>query len=431
MRARSNIARSARGALCPDSSGHRWRSSGQGSGRKTPTIVAGFAPTPASRGSVLLVVMITLVFASFALVVFMDKASNDLLVEQRDAETRRLRQEAYSALEVTLCVLEEFRQANNGLRSPAEGWNDPLAFAEYEPSDGRKVTIAFEDESGKISLPRITQPVLEALFKNWDLPENEAESLADAMMGWMKKEHVYSTGLFPTYEQSTIPFEEPRRSLRSYQELAAIDKVRETFFTEDGQPNELWQRFIDSVSLLDFPTPNINGAKPGALAALGQFDETQQQGVADYLQGKGAYEGQGARYFREPSEVQQIAGGLGNAGAFTSNISALRIFVTVQDGRSEFRLAAVITPPNGAKTVQTTATEQKTTAAPTSGADPAAKQDAAESARAANPANSRAGQPGAGGAGAATDRNLRYPFTLLEIRENDEIPSAPVVESSE
>src|SRR5688500_1205489 len=114
----------------------------------------------ATTGSVLLVVMITLVFASFALIVFMDKASNDLLVEQRDAEGRRLRLEAYSALEVTLSVLEEFRQANNGLKSPAEGWSDPLAFAEYAPSEGRQVTITFEDESGKISLPRATPAVL-------------------------------------------------------------------------------------------------------------------------------------------------------------------------------------------------------------------------------------------------------------------------------
>ena len=54
------------------------------------------------RGSVLVIVMITLLFATFALITFMEKASVDLLVDQRDAVTRRLRTEAYSALEVTL-----------------------------------------------------------------------------------------------------------------------------------------------------------------------------------------------------------------------------------------------------------------------------------------------------------------------------------------
>lgn len=380
-----------------------------------------------TRGSALLVVLVTLLFAAFALVVFMDKASNDLLVEQRYAEARRLRIEAYSALEVTLSVLEEFRQANNGLRSPAEGWSDPLAFAEYEPREGRTVTISFEDESGKISLPRATPAVLTTLFRNWDIPDNDAEALADALTGWMKKEHIYATGLYPSYEQSAIPYEEPRRSLRSFQELAAIDKVRDLFFTEEGMPNELWRRFADSVSLLDFQSSNINGARGDALAALGQFDGTQQQNVSDYIRGTGPFQYQGPRFFSDPAEAQQIAGGMGNTGAFTSTISALRIFVTVQDGRSEYRLAAVISPPNAATAVLTTATEQKITQEQTSAADPAARPDPPSGTPQPNPGNS----PGENRPGEANDRNLRYPFTLLEIRENDEIASTPVAENPE
>src|SRR5882757_8633735 len=95
-------------------------------------------------GSVILIVIMTLIFASFALIVFMDKASNDLLVEKRDVETRRLRMEAYSALEVTLGVLADFSLVDSGLHSPAEGWGDPLAFAGYTPSNDRTIDISFE-----------------------------------------------------------------------------------------------------------------------------------------------------------------------------------------------------------------------------------------------------------------------------------------------
>src|SRR5437867_3170288 len=91
--------------------------------------------TRAPRASVLVIVMITLLFTVFALVAFVEKAGNDLLVEQHDAEARRLRMEAYSALEVTLGVLEDFREAGNGLHSPAEGWSDPLGFAGYTPTE--------------------------------------------------------------------------------------------------------------------------------------------------------------------------------------------------------------------------------------------------------------------------------------------------------
>lgn len=373
----------------------------------------GMAP---KRGSVLVIVMVTLLFAVFALLAFMEKASVDLLVDQREAVTRRLRMEAYSALETTLAVLEDFREAGGGLRSPAEGWSDPLAFAGYEPGEGRTIEVAFEDESGKISLPRVNAQVLINLFRNWDVPQNEAEALADALLGWMKRDHVYASAVVPTYDQGPVPFEAPGRSLRSFHELAAIEKVREFFYDADGRPNDYWRRFADSVSLLQFPKPNLNGAKPDTLAAMGQFDQTQQRNLGEYLTGEGTYLGRGAGFFRSPNEAQQIAGPTGDTGAFSTTISALRIFITVRDGRTEFRLAAVTAPPNGATTVQTTATSTRTETSSKS-AQTAAQQQNQPKATAAAPNPNNAKKQGGG--------NLRYPYTLLEIRENDEIPQRP------
>src|SRR2546423_13440389 len=103
--------------------------------------------------------------------------------------------EAYAALEVTLGVREDFREAGNGLRSPAEGWSDPLAFAGYTPTEDRTVEISFEDESGKISLPRTDGPTLSRLFQTWDLTKDDADALADALMGWMQRGHVYTSAI--------------------------------------------------------------------------------------------------------------------------------------------------------------------------------------------------------------------------------------------
>ena len=367
-----------------------------------------------SRASVLVIVMITLLFTAFALIAFIEKATNDLLVEQRAAETRRLRMEAYSALEVTLAVLEDFREATNGLHSPAEGWTDPLGFAGYLPTEDRTIDVAFDDESGKISLPRANAVALSALFKTWQLQPVDAEALADALLGWMKKNHVYTSAITPGYLQSAIPYEEPGRPLRSFQELAAIEKAREIFYDADGRPNDLWRRFADSVSLLDFAKTNLNGARPDTLAALGQFDATQQQNLTDYRSGTGSYERQGPGYFQYVADAQRIAGATGDTGAFSTTISALRITLTVHDGRSQFRLSAVIAPPNGATTITTTATSQRTVASASSGSAAAAQNqgNSANPAPAANSPNTAAA-------------SLRYPFTLLEIRENDEIPPPP------
>lgn len=356
--------------------------------------------------------MITLLFATFAVLAFMEKAAVDLLVDQREIVTRRLRTEAYSALEVTLAVLNEFREVGSGLRSTVEGWGDPLAFAGYTPTDGRVVEIRFEDESGKISLPHATAQILTTLFKNWELSQSDAETLTDALLGWMKRGHIYTSALHPSYDSGPLPFEVPARSLRSWQELIAIEKVRETFFDSDGRPNDLWKRLVDVMSLLDFPRTNLNAAKPDALAALGQFDATQQRNLGEYLQGTGTYERQGPQFFQNPADAQRIAGPTGDTGAFAATISALRINVTVREGRNELRISCVVAPPGGATTVNMIATHAQTTAA--SAQTPTQQQNRPNptATPVPNAVQSKAG-------------SLKYPFTLLEIRENDEIPLPP------
>jgi hypothetical protein len=367
------------------------------------------------RGSVLIIVMITLIFTAFALIAFIDKASNDLLVESRVAEGKRLRTEAYSALETTLAVLEDFRQVGGGLHSPAEGWADPLAFAGWSPTEGRTVTVSFEDESGKLSLPRIQTPTLIRLFEAWEMQTPEAEKLADALMGWMKADHIYTTTISPDYERAQLPYLPPARPLRSYRELAVIDVARETFFTETGQPNALWHRFTENISLFEFRQPNLNGAKPDVLTALGQFDETQRGKIAEYLGGGGPFAASGQAWFTDTGAARTIAGEAGNPGAFGTTISALRILITVQQGLAQFRLSAVVAPvQGGASTVQKTATDSRNQAA-------AAASQAAGTPPAPTGERTASTNPNA----ASNAKKLNYPFTLLEIRENDEIAPPP------
>lgn len=365
-------------------------------------------PCRATRASVLVIVLVTILFVSTALILFVERAGDDLIVEAREATARRLRLEAYSALDVTLAVLEDFRLANGGLRSPAEGWGDPLGFAGWVPGEGRVAEVSFEDESGKLSLPQADTATLMNLFDSWDLSQADAERLVDALMGWMRSDHVAATARSPDYENGPLPYGPPLRSLRSYQELAAIDYARELFYDEQGQPNELWQRFVTATSLYDFKQTNLNGGQGDVLAAFGVADPGQQQRVRDYLRGSGdrAYSGPG--YFETSDQLAALVGaGALPAGAGTQ-ISALRINVVIREGRSEFRVSTVVAPEGGAKAVERSKVGETTEDSP------------AEEKSAPAPTESESeSTPG------ATGKNLRYPFTLLEIRENAEISAVP------
>ncbi len=372
-------------------------------------------PTAKSpRGSVLMVVLITIAFATTAMVALIERSANDLLVEKRSADAARLRLEAYSALETTIAVLEDFRLANGSLRSPSEGWSEPLVFAGYEPAEGRKVEVTFQDESGKYSLPNATQATLVNLFKAWGVSDSESGKVSDAILGWMKKDYVASSAGAPEaddYEREEIPYAPPGRPLRSFNELGTIAAARDLFYDEARQPTELWQRFADAFSLYSFQSPSINGASPELLAGLGITDNTQQKQLDDYIHGRGIYENRGSGFFKNAQDVSAMFGAQSPASALSTQISSLRIIITVREGRSSFRLNALIAPPGGATIPvappnQTIGTKQGEPAAP-----------------AANTAATGTGPT-------QVTKKLNYPFTILEFRENDEMPSPLQPDSS-
>jgi general secretion pathway protein K len=344
-----------------------------------------------------------------------EKAGNDLLVEVRVADAKRLRQEAYSALEVTLAVLQDFISADGGLRNTAEGWGDPLTWAGWTPSEGRTVDISFQDESGKIPLKRADITTLTNLFEYWQMAPADAAKLADALEGWMQQGYVYSTALTPDYQDADVPYAEPQRPIRSFRELAAIDVAKDVFFDENGLPNANYWRFVDDVSLFNFPQPDVNGANADVLAAVGQYTDAQQQHIGDYLAGTGQYSSQGQRWFQDLTTFASVAGAGGNSTQFSTTISALRILVTVHDGRSTFRLSAVVAPQGGATINQTNATNATAAA---SEASTTAATSVASTAQPATTTNSAA-------AAAAASQSINYPFTILEMLEDDEIPRPP------
>ena len=373
-----------------------------------------------------MIIMVTLIFTATALVAFLDKASTDLLVESRVIGNNRLRVDAYSALEVTLAVLQDFETANQGpLYSPSEGWGDPLGWAQWtSPTEGHTVDVTFEDESGKIPLMKVGAAGLLNMFENWNMTQNDAQHLADVLMVWRQQSYIPSVAPSPDYEQSATPYDQPLRSMRSYDELADIDYARDVFYDADGRKNDLWWRFYSDFSLFNYAKPNINGTNQDILIGLGQYTETQMGSVADFLAGRGDFATPnplGVQWFQNPTQIKSVLGPSGKPGAFGFTISALRIIVTVHEGATQFRLAAVVAPAQGgATTVQRTATDGKKNGG---------EDETGESAQVSLPGQitplTNTSVPTSAQTNAANSSALHFPFTILDIRENSDILTAP------
>ena len=366
-----------------------------------------------------------MVFATFALTLFIEKAGTDLLVEIREADAGRLRPEAYSALETTLGVLEDFRIVGNGLHSPAEGWDDPLGFAGYEPmQEGRTVEVTLEDESAKLPLASVKPQMLIDLFKYWQVSQTDSERLADALMVWIKKDYVPTSVGAPRaedYEAAPLAFAPPGRSPRSFSELSAIEGVRQAFFDENGLPNDLHRHFTETFSLYRYNQPNINGNRLEPLLAQSIYDDQQQRRVTEYLTGAGSYQTQGPGFFKSARTIAAVAGGQPSKLGYGTTVQALRIHVTVREGRSSFVLSAVVAPKGGAKVVPTGNVESTTTTT----TDKSGTATSTTNNKPAQPAKSQSASPATA---VPTETKLNYPFTFLEIRENDipvSTPAAP------
>jgi hypothetical protein len=93
---------------------------------------------------------------------------------------------------------------------------------------------------------------------------------------------------------------------------------------------------------------------------------------------------------------------------YGTQISALRVILTVRDGRTSFQISAVVAPTGGATAVKEIAVNGRDAQT-----DPEAQKPKVDP-------ESGNGENQAGG------KKLKYPFTLLEIRENAEISADPV-----
>lgn len=341
-------------------------------------------PRAAERGSVILLVLGVILLTAFLLTRLMERASTELQAESRAARRGALREEAYGALETVLAVLADARVAHGGLHSPDQGWDQPLDFAGHEPGRGRVVEVAFDDETGRLSLPRSDEAALQNLLVLLGAAPAQAEELTDAIRAWTEAGHVprFAESDPERYELERPPYRAPQRPLRSWEDLRAIPVARALLFDEQGGWNELGRGLRQHVSLQRFSRVNVNTAPLLVLQALG-LDPARVEML--HLPPAGGP----PPVFRSAAESTAVLGPAAEQPGLGADILCLRILITVREGGRTFHLSATVRPAGQAAPGE---------AAP----DPAAQENAPRP---------------------ATRKNIDYPFRVLELRESDHPPA--------
>jgi general secretion pathway protein K len=292
------------------------------------------------RGSVIVLVLVFVVLLTFIVVAFLEDATSKIkyygLFHNRDD----LRTDAYSALEISLAIINQYREVEGALWGPAQGWADPLGKFGFKPRHAREVRVSFEDESAKFGLQNLDYDTLLALFEvlGFDLPERE--SLADGLLDWMDEddEHRLNGTDGEDYEDMDPPYRPANAPIETWDEFKLIVPYNTLFFDETGAPVPQWEQFRQAVSLYHTGDPNINQASPTILALLQERGALNMLSFMDYKNGADGEPGtEDDRLIRDNAQ-----GFLNTEGGVSTEVQLLRVKVDAIRGDAAFTVEVLV-----------------------------------------------------------------------------------------
>jgi len=136
------------------------------------------------RGAILFAVMVILFLTTVVVHRLVSLAYDQVRYENQRFQREELRPTAFSLLEVALAVVHEFREIDEGLFSPVQGWGEPMEYAGFGLEQGMQARVRVSDESGKLPLNALSKQELSWFLEELGLTFREAEELADAFLDW-------------------------------------------------------------------------------------------------------------------------------------------------------------------------------------------------------------------------------------------------------
>jgi len=297
------------------------------------------------RGSILLMVLVLIIVVSYVLTQFVERAQVEVQGEGYYVERSRLRLEAWSMLEVAVAVLADVKSVDNALYSPAQGWSDPLDYAQIELPEGLNVTYEFIDESAKMGINELDEGSLFLLFDEMEFDLDVSQTLTNSLLDWIDEDDEARIDGGESREYSTTEMEmrPANQALRSLDELSSILGFKDHFFDENGFPNERFEQLSEMLTHHPVEQMNVNAASPIALQSLAGLNEIQVETLQEYLAGfDGIYGTEDDNYFAAGGEIADVIGETEAGVSITHQISILTIKVTVQESGSAYSLIGTI-----------------------------------------------------------------------------------------
>lgn len=295
-----------------------------------------------SRKANALIFVLGLIFASSIIAVsIVEHASRTLKTRASSVCQQELRTQAYSALYASLAVLSEYYEIDKNLYSAKQGWEKPLEDKRIEFDDGTIAEVVISDESGKLPLSDLNATELTAIFEEMEISTNDAQEMASCIIDWSDNN---TAALVDGAEQDDYEDDRPKppnRPIQSFDEFRYIEKVRDVFFDENGEPTEAFKTFRKGISLEHFDRVNLNSASPETLKMMLDIeDKDYEDDLYDALQGKTGMVSDGIVWVKNLAELQERTSAEVPSKRSVYTAQLLKIEITIKRGIGEYYLCA-------------------------------------------------------------------------------------------
>ncbi len=298
-------------------------------------------------GSILIAVLALTALVSFILLEFMEEATAKIKYYGLFYNRDDLRIEAYSVMETALAVVDEIREIDSALHSPAQGWGNPLQYAEIQFDPSLDIDIRISDETAKFSMEQAQADslLLNMIFEEMGITLAEAETLTDSLLDWVDEDDLERLNGAESdyYENGENGYRPPNEALQSWEELRLIKGFDVLFFDETGRPTEYFTQFKNAVSL-DHDSPvNLNSASSFVLTVLARLAGFDKIALYDYINGSDGERGTADDQMINSREHPFFPANITSSGNIADlQTKVLKVEVDVHRGESSFLLTSIV-----------------------------------------------------------------------------------------
>jgi general secretion pathway protein K len=245
--------------------------------KKTRTTIKTSARRARERGVALILVLWTLAAVSVLAAEFARAMHDEAASTRNFKESTHARMVAMAGVSEVILALKARREAGDKrIETQEEDQDNPDPVRALSHGDGQWVHATFRgnhyevrvlDEAGRLSLNKTTGDQLRLIFQNLEVPENDAEIIADSIVDWRDRDdfHQPNGAESEYYEGLDRPYRAKNADFDTVEELLLVRGVtHDIFYGHDDIPGlrDIFSIFNKKARL------NKNSITPQVMQAL-------------------------------------------------------------------------------------------------------------------------------------------------------------------